>query len=127
MMGSVGSWFYKYILGITPDAEHPAFERFNIRPVVFDDLSFAEGELLTVKGAIKSAWKKEGNKLNLDITIPANSTAKVYVPAVNIKTVTESGKSVAKSKEMKVLEEGTGYVLLEVGSGTYNFRSAIKQ
>jgi alpha-L-rhamnosidase len=126
MMGSVGSWFYKYILGITPDVEHPAFERFNIRPVIFDDLTFAEGELRTVKGAIKSAWKKTGNKLNLDITIPANSTAKVYVPAVNLKTLTEGGKAVGKMKELKVLEEGRGYVLLEVGSGTYNFRSTLK-
>jgi alpha-L-rhamnosidase len=126
MMGSVGSWFYKYILGITPDMQHPAFERFNIRPVIFNDLSFAEGELVTEKGTIKSAWKKNGKILNFDITIPANSTAIVYVPAGNIKTLTESGKSIGKVKELKFLKEEGGYVILEAGSGTYSFRSAWK-
>jgi alpha-L-rhamnosidase len=123
MMGSVGSWFYRYILGITPDIQHPAFEQFNIKPVIFNDLTFAEGELITEKGVIISAWKKSGKTLSFDVTIPANCTAMVYVPASNVKTVTEGGKAIGKVKELTFLKEEKGYVVLLVGSGNYWFKS----
>jgi alpha-L-rhamnosidase len=123
MMGSVGSWFYRYVLGITPDIQHPAFEQFNIRPVIFNDLTFVEGELDTQKGLIKTAWKKNGQTLNLDVTIPANSTAVVYVPVSNIKSLTESGKSIGKVKELTLLKEEKNCAVLLVGSGNYHFKS----
>ena len=123
MMGSVDSWFYKYILGITPDIRYPAFEQFNIRPVIFNDLTFAEGELETEKGTIQVAWKKDGKTLNLDITIPANATAMVYVPVNNIKTLTENGKSIGKVKELTLLKQEENYAVLLAGSGSYHFKS----
>jgi len=123
MMGSVGSWFYKYVLGITPDLQYPAFEQFNIRPVIFNDLTFAEGELTTEKGVIKSAWKKSAKTLTFDVTIPANSTAVVYVPTSNIKSITESGKPIGRVKELTLLKEEKNYAVLLVGSGSYSFKS----
>ena len=121
MMGSVGSWFYRYVLGITTDIQYPAFEQFNIRPVIFNDLTFAEGALATEKGIIQIAWKKSGKMLHFDVTIPANSTAVVYVPTSNIKTLTESGKSIGKVKELQFLKEEKNYAVLLVGSGSYRF------
>jgi alpha-L-rhamnosidase len=123
MMGSVGSWFYRYILGITPDIQHPAFEQFNIRPVIFNDLNFAEGELVTEKGIIRVAWKKTGKTLILDITVPANTTAMVYVPVSNINTLTENGKSIAKVKELALLRQEKNCSVLMAGSGSYRFKS----
>ena len=123
MMGSVGSWFYRYVLGITTDLQHPAFEQFQIRPVIFDDLTFAEGGLETEKGPIKVAWKKSGKTLNLDVTIPANATAVVYVPVSNIKTLTENGKSLSRIKEITLLREEKNSAVLLVGSGNYRFKS----
>ena len=127
MMGSVGSWFYRYILGIIPDFKYPAFEQFNIKPVIFNDLTFAEGELITEKGVIKSAWKKSGKTLNFEVTIPANSTAVVYVPTSNIKSLTENGKSIGKVKELMFLKEEKNYAVLLVGSGNYRFKSEFIQ
>lgn len=123
MMGSVGSWFYRYILGITPQIEYPAFEQFNIRPVIFQDLSFAEGSLDTEKGLIKSAWKKEGKRLKFNISIPGNTTAIVYVPTKNIKTIKESGKSVSKIKSIEYLRQEGDYAIFRIGSGDYNLNS----
>ncbi len=121
MMGSADSWFYKYVLGINPDFQHPGFEQFVIKPFVFSDLTFAEGELNTVKGVIKSAWYKQGNMLTMKVTVPANTTARVYVPAKNVKAVTESGKSISSINEISLLGEENGYIILKVGSGIYSF------
>jgi alpha-L-rhamnosidase len=121
MMGSVDAWFYKYLLGIRSSFDHPGFEQFTIKPVILPDLAFAEGELNTVKGVIKSAWKKNGNSLLFDVSIPANSKAVVYVPAASAKAVTESGKKLHGRAGLKVLREEAGYVVLEAGSGNYKF------
>ena len=52
MMGSVDSWFYKYVLGILPDISGPGFEKFTIRPYIFNEIEFAEGEFNSIKGII---------------------------------------------------------------------------
>lgn len=121
MMGSVDSWFYKYVLGIQPDIQHPAFQRFVLRPVIFEELDFAEGELNTVKGLIKTSWRKQGKQLIIELTIPANTLAKLYLPAKKLNDINESGKFVTRNNEIKLLNGETGNVILEVGSGTYRF------
>jgi alpha-L-rhamnosidase len=123
MMGSVDSWFYKYILGILPDIDHPGFEKFTIHPLVFDELKFAEGELNTVKGLIKSAWRKESGSFFLDVTIPGNTTATIYIPANDPKNISEGGKKIEKVKEIKFLKMENGCGVFQLSTGNYHFRS----
>lgn len=123
MMGSIDSWFYLYILGIMPDTKYPGFEKFSIHPRIPSELDFAEGELHTVKGIIKSAWKKSGGILTMDVTIPANTTAIVSIPVKKGK-VTENGRDVSKLKSMKLIRKERGLQVYEVGSGSYSFKSA---
>ncbi len=123
MMGSVGSWFYKYVIGINPDINSPAFCKYTIHPYIFNDLTFVEGELITEKGTIKSAWKKQGKSILLDLTIPANTTATVFIPTTNKNSVTENGKAAGKIKELKFIKEEPDYVIYQIGSGTYKFKS----
>ena len=127
MMGSIDSWFYKYLLGIVPDAEHPGFDRFTIHPYVVDDLEFAEGEFNSVKGTIRSGWSKKNGVLSLNVTIPANSVATVYVPSSRVGSITESGKNAAKAPSVRFLGEQDGCGVFEVGSGDYRFRSTLKK
>lgn len=123
MMGSVGSWFYKYILGILPDINGPGFEKFTIHPIIMNDLNFAEGEFSSVKGMIKSAWKKERGSIYLNVTIPGNSTATVYVPTKNINSITEGNRRINRAKEIKFLRTQDNYAVYQLGSGTYHFKS----
>lgn len=97
MMGSVGSWFEKYLVGIRPDFDDPGFGHFTVRPYIPSDLSYAKGSLKTVKGVISSSWRKSGKTLVLDVEVPAGSTATVGVP----------GRK--------------GYTFKEVGSGKHRF------
>jgi alpha-L-rhamnosidase len=125
MMGSVGSWFYRYVLGIIPDFEHPAFERFTVKPYMFDELTFAEGELSTVKGVIRSEWKRDGNRLSFRVGIPPNTVAAVYVPAKSAAVVTENNAKVGTSESVKFLKEEKGYAVFQIGSGDYHFQSKL--
>jgi len=123
MMGSVDSWFYKYLVGITPNIEGPGFEKFNIHPYIIEDLDFVEGEFKSVRGTIKSAWRKQSGKISLDLTIPGNSTATVYIPTKNQKSITENNRKIDHLENVKFIRSEDGYAVFEVASGNYHFKS----
>ena len=68
-----------------------------------------------------------GEKLTLEITIPANTTATFYVPADNPAAVTESGKPAGEAERVKFLRMENNAAVYAVGSGTYQFRSMLAQ
>ncbi len=123
MMGSVGSWLYKYVAGILPDPEHPGFERFVLHPYIFDELSHAEGTYQSVKGQIRSSWKKEKGVLEYDVSVPANSMATIYIPAKDLKSITEAGHAVNGQKGFRFLRMEGQAAVYEIGSGDYQFKS----
>jgi alpha-L-rhamnosidase len=59
----------------------------------------------------------------MDVTIPDNTTAKIFVPSKNLKSITESGKKIGKVTGVVFLREENGNAILEVGSGNYHFKS----
>jgi alpha-L-rhamnosidase len=63
--------------------------------------------------------------LKLEVTIPINTTATVYVPAKDADGVTESGKPAAKAAGVKFLRMENRAAVYEVGSGTYHFQSKL--
>ena len=74
-------------------------------------------------GRIVSNWKREGAELTMEVTIPPNTTATVYVPAKDSKSVMESGKQAAKAEGVKFLRMEKDRAVYEVGSGCYRFCS----
>ena len=62
-----------------------------------------------------SEWKKKDGSLQLGVTIPANSTATVYVPAASAQQV----RSIPLVETMR-FEQGAA--VFEIGSGSYEFR-----
>jgi alpha-L-rhamnosidase len=123
MMGSVGSWLYKYVAGILPDPEHPGFEQFILRPCIFDELDHAEATYQSVKGEIRSSWKKTKGGLEYDVSVPPNSAATIYIPAKNAKSITEGGRRISSLKGFTFLRMEGQAAVYEIGSGDYRFKS----
>jgi alpha-L-rhamnosidase len=57
----------------------------------------------------------------MDIEIPVNTTATIYIPVDNKINVTESGKQIDAVKDITVKGNEDGYVIVNVGSGKYHF------
>lgn len=123
MMGSVGSWLYKYIAGILPDIEAPGFSKLILRPYIPNDLQHAQATYQSVKGAISSAWKKEKGAINYKVTIPPNAVATVYIPTTDVKSVTEGSKPISKVAGIRFLRIDGAAAVYEIGSGSYVFKS----
>ncbi len=121
--GSVGEWLFRFVAGIDLDPEVPAYQRFKIQPHVDGGLEYARAEYNSIHGKIVSAWRLENGKLIMNVTIPANTSAFVYVPAEDMSRVTESGKPVKDSEGVKFLRMEKGAALFKVDSGSYIFES----
>jgi alpha-L-rhamnosidase len=124
-IGDLGVWMYEYLAGIRTDPEQPGFKHILVRPYPLADLSFVKASHQSMYGTISSAWKRDGGRLRLDITIPANTGASVYVPAKEAAAVSESGQPAAKAKGVKFLRMEAGAAVFEVGSGSYSFTSPL--
>ena len=120
-LGSCGQWLFGGIGGIEPDDSHAGFASFTIKPEIDGPLAFADTTFASVHGRIATGWKRDGDTVTLKVTIPANTTAKVVLPARTGEAVSESGKPVGESPDVKVLNRGEKTTALAVGSGEYEF------
>jgi alpha-L-rhamnosidase len=113
--GSVIAWVYRYAAGIdaTPDA--PGFKEIIIHPHLDARMSSARAEYDSIYGKIISDWKgTPTGPFSLNVTVPANTSAKVFLPAIAGAHLTEDGSPVDARKD------GGSYVVT-VGSGSHNF------
>jgi alpha-L-rhamnosidase len=121
-IGAVGEWMCRVILGINNDDARPAYEHFFLRPRPGGGMTWAKGSYDSIRGKIESSWSLEGGAFKLDVTIPANTSATVYVPATEEARVTESGLPTGKSEGVRFIKMEGASALYEVQSGHYSFR-----
>lgn len=126
MFGDISAWFYDVLGGIQPDPAGPGFKKFIIRPSVVGDLNWVKCAHESMYGRIVSNWRLDAGKLFMDVTIPPNSTATVFVPAADKAGITESGKPMENAEGVRFLRMENGAAVFEVGSGSYQFCSERK-
>ena len=78
-MGDVSAWMMNQLAGINHDDSDPGFRHIRITPHFVKELDWAKGEYHSVRGRIASEWKREGDKVMLTVTIPADCSADIVV------------------------------------------------
>jgi alpha-L-rhamnosidase len=73
---------------------------------------------------VRVSWQRRGTGMALDVTVPANATATVRLPAGSASGVREGGAALGKAAGVELVSAAGGAVVLSVGSGTYRFISA---
>jgi alpha-L-rhamnosidase len=119
MFAGPDATFFSRLGGIQPAA--PGFREIIIRPALPAALSFVECSRETPAGRIASHWRRTGDKLVFRISIPANATAQVFIPAAAARFVTESGRPVLQAPGVLRVSAETGAVAVTIGSGDYEF------
>jgi len=117
--GAIGDWMYRKMVGLDTYEDGVGYKHIKIQPHIGGNFTNASASLKTYYGTVSSGWKIEADKILMDVTIPANTTATIYIPAANADAVKESGK--ALSNDIKVTGTEDGYVVVNVGSGEYHF------
>lgn len=146
MFGSVGAWFYRKLLGVTPLT--PGYHTISIRPsgVGHPSLPHASTNVATPRGDVRLRVEANSTFLALHVSVPCGATAVVALripraisTLVGSKRfdfgdnarVTEGGRVVWCMHKFvagvegvstgKLSADGT-HVELDVASGTYEFR-----
>jgi hypothetical protein len=121
MLGHIMEWFYHDLAGIGTDPDAPAFKRVVVRPATPGDLTWVKASYNSMYGKVESHWAIESGKLTVNVLIPPNTTAVVYVPAKAGANITESGKPADQAVGVKFLRAEDGAAVYEVVSGRYSF------
>jgi alpha-L-rhamnosidase len=124
-IGDLAVWMYEYLAGIRSDPERPGFQHVVIHPYPAGDLTFVRASHESMYGTIVSAWKREGGRFALDVTVPPNTTATVWLPSKDAASVTESGRAAKEAAGVKSVRVEAGAVVVEVESGSYSFAAGM--
>ena len=113
--GSVVAWVYRYVAGIDTTSDSPGFHHIVIHPHLDASMPRASGEYDSVYGKIITDWTSvSGKSMSLKVTIPPNTSATIYLPAIPSTQIWESGNPIRARQE-------NGSNVVETGSGSYVF------
>lgn len=119
--GAIGDWLYAKVAGLDLDPAVPAYKRFVVEPHPGGNLTHAKASLDSPYGRIVSGWRKQGKGLIVELTVPANTTALVRLPAVSAAKVRLDRKALSARTYAKVRGAKGGRVEVELGAGSYAF------
>ena len=132
MLGHLLEWFYEGLAGIHAlDSSAPANPgqvgispaHSTIRPEPAGDIQWAGADYHSPYGMISSHWKKGASTFDLDVTIPGNTVATIWLPAKPGAVLTQGWKRLEGQKDIRLIRRDSAWAVFEVGSGSYNFRA----
>jgi alpha-L-rhamnosidase len=115
ILAQIEEWFHTGLAGIRTDAI--AYRTLVIQPKPVGDLTSVTGSYETPQGTVRSAWTRASDRFTLTVSVPANTTAEVWVPL--------QGGRVVLAPDRAVFQRVDGdYAVYRVGSGSFRFASA---
>lgn len=121
--GAIGEWMYRVVAGIALDEQQPGYKHIMFYPHPGGGLTFAKASIQSMYGRVSSEWQVVSGKMTLSVEVPANTTATVVLPDSTLQAVTDSGKALASSAEVKNARQVGNTVQFDIGSGTYTLES----
>jgi alpha-L-rhamnosidase len=121
--GAIGDWMYRVVGGIDTYDTAPGYKRIKVMPHIGGNFTEVFTTYKSNYGLISTHWSTKENKLQLNVEIPPNTAAMVYLPATATDSVTENKIPLSASKEIKLISKEGNHVIVEIGSGKYSFSS----
>lgn len=121
LLGDLLVWLYEDVAGIKNS--QPAYAQLEMKPSLLPGLDRVSASYHTMYGMVRSSWQKAINRFTWKLTIPANTTATVYIPAATVAAITEGGQPVAGMKDITFLRVEGDRAVYSIGSGVYEFAS----
>ncbi|MDG5788499.1 family 78 glycoside hydrolase catalytic domain [Evansella sp. AB-P1] len=136
--GSIVDWMYQHMCGIQPNDSYPGFQRFTLEPKPDGRLTYANGEIVSSSGTIKSGWKlSKDQTITFTFTVPFNTTADVVLPDAAVDSIKVVGGTIESIKAEQRGEAVVGqltpgeyeitYTLQKEYVKTYNLDSTLRE
>ena len=123
--GAVGQWMMAYSLGI--QREEPGFKKFILQPEPdpTGEMTSAEGYYDSMYGRISSSWENNDGVIIYNMTVPANTTATLYLMSSSADGVIEGGVAASDAEGVTFVEYEDGKAVYELQSGSYEFEAQL--
>lgn len=82
LAGDLPLFLFERLAGIQACWDAPGYERFILAPCFVTGLSHVTAHHDSVRGTIRSAWRRDGNTIHYAATIPPNTAATVHLGGV---------------------------------------------
>jgi hypothetical protein len=122
MLGEVIEWFYRDLAGIDHDSAAPGFRNIVFRPQPVGDLAWVEAGYNSIRGPVSVRWERHGDRFLLNVVVPANATATVYVPSID-GAVSEGGSRAEGRPGVRFVSRQQDRSEYLIESGSYAFES----
>lgn len=120
LLGDLMVWYYEKLAGIK--ALTPGFKQIEMNPLLNTPLTDVDAEHTSPYGKIVSHWTRTGKNFTWEISIPANTTARIHIPAAQREAVTFAKPG---STDAKFIEKTDDDIIFELLPGHYIIRSTV--
>lgn len=117
--GAIGNWLYQVVAGIAPGA--PGYKHILFHPQPGGELTGASATYQSLYGEIATRWLIEGERFQLAVTVPTNTTATVVIPTRLGGQITEGGVALDSAVGIRGVRHEQKATSIELGSGMYMF------
>lgn len=114
ILAQIEEWFHTGLAGIRPAEDATAYAHLVFQPKPVGDLRYVEGSYRTPHGVAESSWTRSQRRFELTVTVPANTTAQVWVPTEGLKVVRASRRATFERVQ-------DNYTIYSVPSGEFSF------
>jgi alpha-L-rhamnosidase len=121
MLGQIVEWLYGELAGLAPDPSGPGFGRLRIRPQPVPGITWARAAHASPRGRVAVAWEQGEGTFRLEVELPPNTSAEVFVPAPDARSLRESGRPLAQAEGVRLVRQEADRAVVGVGSGRYVF------
>jgi alpha-L-rhamnosidase len=122
--GAIGDWLYRNAAGIQEGSA--GYKEIIVKPHLGGGFTSMKANQITPYGEVSSSWNIIDAKLTLEIKIPANTKAIIYIPFLSKEEIFEGNIQLNKVKNITILGEEANAIKVQVGSGNYKFTSLYK-
>lgn len=82
MLGAIDHWFTASLGGIDQADDSVGFADLVIAPAIVGDLTHVAAKYRTPRGTVSSEWKRSGQTVTLDLSVPVGARATVLLPGL---------------------------------------------
>lgn len=124
MFGSISQWMIQWLGGIQPAEDAEGFDQILLAPRVPKGLDWVKSSYESARGRIVSEWRKKGDVVEFEFTVPINSRATVVLPASSPRLVREGKTALERVSGVSEVRSDSLEVRFVLGSGSYKFTVA---
>ncbi len=118
---SIGEWMWRYVAGLIVDEHAPGWSHFIVWPRPTPEVRWCRARYHSPRGEIAIHWYLRKKSLYLDLNVPMNTSATVYLPTNNQQHVMESGKPLSVASGINLIDLRDGIIKMDILGGRYHF------